>query len=919
VRTAIVWALGFVLAAAGPATANAPELPRGRVDIRPVPVAGRSIAVHAGGDVQAALDAAAPGDEIVLPAGARFKGSFRLPRKPGTGWITVRSSAADALRPGTRVRPTDATSMAALVAGGAEPVLRTAPGAHHWRLVGLELAVEDGGPRPALVALGDDEKDAGSLPHHLILDRCWIHGDRESGGRRGVAVNAGHVAIVDSYLSDWKGAGVETQAVAGWNGPGPLAVLNSYLEGSGMGLLLGGADPSIDGLVATDVEIRGNHFSRPAAWNPHAPGFRGRRWSVKNLLELKSARRVLIEGNLFEHNWADAQSGFAIVFTVRNQDGRAPWSVVEDVTFRGNVVRDTAGGVSILGRDDTHPSGPSRRILIADNLFDGVGGPQRGGGGRLFQVLAGPADVVIDHNTAVNTGNVITAAGAPARGFVFTNNIAVHNDHGIIGDGAGVGTPTLQTYFPGARVARNALVGGHGPYPGDTFFPRSLDAVRFVNRAAGDYALAPDSPYRRKGTDGRDLGAAMENLAAARAAASGHAAGATPSGRVLAGAGDGAAEVVFWLCVAVLGYVYAGYPALVTLAARLRPRPVIRRPIEPSVSVLIVAHDEAERIAARLQNLLALDYPPERLEILVGSDGSTDDTAVRARTWEAKGVRVTACARRRGKPAVLNELAAQARGEILVLGDVRQRWAREALRALVAPFADPTVGAVSGELVLTDDDDATAVGTGVGAYWRYEKAIRVAESRLDSTVGATGAIYAVRRALFEPVPVDTILDDVLIPLRVACRGYRVVFESSALAFDRPASAATEEFTRKVRTIAGNFQLFTRHWRWVLCPGRNRLLVQTMSHKVLRLASPLFLLGAFVSNALLLARWPYAVLLGIQLAFYAAAARGATLPAGAVRPAWVAVPYVFCLLNDATLVAFARFVRGRVRVTWERAA
>ena len=374
-------------------------------------------------------------------------------------------------------------------------------------------------------------------------------------------------------------------------------------------------------------------------------------------------------------------------------------------------------------------------------------------------------------------------------------------------------------------------------------------------------------------------------------------------------------ETLFWLAGACLVYVYAGYPVLVWAAAALRPRPVARAGFLPSVSVLVSAHDEEARIDARLQNLLALDYPRHRIEILLGSDGSTDATVARAR--RQPGVTVVDFPQRRGKPAVLNDLACIAHGEVLVLGDVRQRYEADTVRALVAPLAAPDVGAVSGELFLTEREDGSAVGRGVGVYWRYEKFIRSHESRLDSTVGVTGAVYAVRRALFEPLPADGILDDVLLPMRIVRRGYRVVFEPAARAYDSAPATSGEEFTRKVRTIAGNFQLFARE-RWLLNPLRNRLWAQTVSHKVLRLASPLFLLVAFMANGALLDvpfyRWTFAA----QVVFYAAALGGYLLR-DARRVPILTVPYVFCLLNYATAVAFSRFVRRRHHVTWERAS
>ena len=374
-------------------------------------------------------------------------------------------------------------------------------------------------------------------------------------------------------------------------------------------------------------------------------------------------------------------------------------------------------------------------------------------------------------------------------------------------------------------------------------------------------------------------------------------------------------EMLFWLAGACLAYVYVGYPVLVWALAALRPRPAARAGFLPSVSVLVCAHDEEARIDARLQNLLALDYPRHRLEILLGSDGSRDATVAHARRHP--GVTVVDFPQRRGKPAVLNDLARIAHGEVLVLGDVRQRYEPDTVRALVAPLAAADVGAVSGELFLTEREEGGAVGRGVGVYWRYEKFIRSQESRLDSTVGATGAVYAVRRELFEPLPADAILDDVLLPMRIVRRGYRVLFEPAARAYDIAAATSREEFTRKVRTIAGNFQMFARE-RWLLSPLRNRLWAQTISHKGLRLASPLFLLVAFLANAALLDvtlyRWTFAA----QALFYIAALGGYLLR-DARRVPVLTVPYVFCLLNYATAVAFSRFVRRRQHVTWERAS
>jgi cellulose synthase/poly-beta-1,6-N-acetylglucosamine synthase-like glycosyltransferase len=373
-------------------------------------------------------------------------------------------------------------------------------------------------------------------------------------------------------------------------------------------------------------------------------------------------------------------------------------------------------------------------------------------------------------------------------------------------------------------------------------------------------------------------------------------------------------ETVFWASLALLAYTFAGYLGLVRAWAALRPRPARRAPIEPDVSLVIVARDEESRIEARLANALSLDYPKERLEVVLASDGSRDATVRRARAFEAAGVRVVAFPVARGKPSVLNDVVPGCRGEIVVLADARQRFDAGALRALVAPFADPAVGAVSGELVLEGEDGA--VGRGVGTYWRCEKAIRAAEASVDSAVGATGAIYALRRGLFQPIPADTLLDDVLVPLRIARRGHRVLFEPGARAFDRAPASAAEELGRKVRTIAGNFQLFARE-RWLLDPFRNRLWLQTVSHKALRLLTPLLLLAALASNAWLAERLLYRALLLGQAAFYSAALLGRALEgARASRP--FAVPYVVCLLAWATVLGFVRFASGTQPVAWEKA-
>jgi hypothetical protein len=280
------------------------------------------------------------------------------------------------------------------------------------------------------------------------------------------------MAVVNSHLSDFKEVGADSQAVAGWNGPGPFRIENNYLEAAGENVMFGGADPAVPYLVPSDIEVRRNHFRKPLGWKIDHAEYEGTPWAVKNLFELKNARRVLVDGNLFEHNWQHAQNGFAILFTPRNQKGRAPWSVVEDVTFRNNIVRHVGAGFNILGRDDNHTSQQTRRILIENNLLVDVGG-KWGGNGRLFQLLDGTAGVSIVSNTADQTsGGVVFGGDHDAHsGFVFQNNVVADNGAGFVGSGTGVGRASIDRYFPKSSITGNVFIGGkpeHYP-PGNSF------------------------------------------------------------------------------------------------------------------------------------------------------------------------------------------------------------------------------------------------------------------------------------------------------------------------------------------------------------------------------------------------------------------------------------------------------------------
>jgi cellulose synthase/poly-beta-1,6-N-acetylglucosamine synthase-like glycosyltransferase len=374
--------------------------------------------------------------------------------------------------------------------------------------------------------------------------------------------------------------------------------------------------------------------------------------------------------------------------------------------------------------------------------------------------------------------------------------------------------------------------------------------------------------------------------------------------------------IMFWLAGGLLIYTYFGYPLLIFAWAKLRPRRVATLSYEPPVSLVIVAHNESATIGAKIRNCLSLDYPRHLLNIVVASDGSTDDTATTiAQAYATQGVKVIAFTLRRGKAGIYNEVLRGLDGEIVVLADARQQIEASALCALLRPFADPHVGAVSGELVLKPRA-AGGVGEGVGFYWRYEKFIRRNEAAVDSTVGATGALYAIRRALFEPIPDDTLLDDVLIPMRIVRRGYRVLFEGQARAYDGPPMTGRQEFQRKVRTIAGTFQFFVQE-PWVLNPFRNRLWLQTVSHKGLRLFLPLIHAGLLVANLRLLDdnRF-YIATLAVQVVFYLVALAGYLTRRSPHPSRLVSVPYVLCLMCWATVIGFVRFARGVQSTGWD---
>jgi poly-beta-1,6-N-acetyl-D-glucosamine synthase len=367
----------------------------------------------------------------------------------------------------------------------------------------------------------------------------------------------------------------------------------------------------------------------------------------------------------------------------------------------------------------------------------------------------------------------------------------------------------------------------------------------------------------------------------------------------------------FWCAFGLITYAYLGYPAWLWLRRRLRPRPVRRGAFTGSISVVMVVRNEAARLQRKLQNLLALEYPTSDWGIIVVSDGSTDGTDEILKQYASgQRFRVQLNSNAQGKAAGLNAAMELARADLLVFTDARQIIEPRALSLLSENFCDPAVGCASGELML-GDPQAGESSQGVGLYWRVEKKVREMESDSGSVAGATGAFYAARREAVTAIPVETILDDVFIPMSILQRGLRVVFDPRARAWDVADQGANREFARKVRTLTGNYQLVQ------LMPSilgrRNPIRFEFVSHKLLRLCVPFALLALLVASLYLQGTIFRAALI-LQLAFYALGLLSLLrLQMGPLSRAADAV-MAFVLLNTAALVALVNFVFGR-RAAW----
>ena len=473
---------------------------------------GSTVSVPPGGDLQAAINAAKPGDTILLQPGAVYDGGLILPAKGGSDYITIRSAASDSSLPGDGVRITpDYAGLLPKIQGGLAglPAIMTDLRAHHWRLQYLELV--DYWPYGDILQLGDGSYAQTSLSvvaHDLVVDHVYVHGVSGQEQKRGIALNSASTTIKDSYISDIRLTNGDSQAIAGWNGPGPYTITNNYLEATGENFLLGGSDPPIYGLVPSDVVLTRNTLSKQPSW-------RNQGYAVKNLIELKNAQRVTIDGNVIEYNWSGGQSGHAIVLTPRNQDGAAPWSIVQQIQITNNVIRHVAGVLNVLGTDDRYSTLPLSDVVFRNNLVSDLSGANWGGAAQLL-LTNGGRNITVDHNTVFSDGtSMVYADGAQVFGFVFTNNIIPDNSWAVMGSSVAEGTPTLNVFFPGWTFSRNVIIGGQSSaYPAGDYFPATISAVGFVD-PNGNYRLSSSSPYAAAATDGTAIGANISSINAA--------------------------------------------------------------------------------------------------------------------------------------------------------------------------------------------------------------------------------------------------------------------------------------------------------------------------------------------------------------------------------------------------------------------
>jgi len=498
--------------------------------------AAPGVVIAAGGDLQAAIDAAVPGDVIRLAAGATFIGNYRLPAKPNPEkrFITIRSEGSATVLPsaGTRITPVAAPGLAKLQSGNGEPALEALQGASYYRLRLLEFGPNVNGAAEIIRIGSAAETVAANQPHHIVFDRVYVHGDAVVGQKHGIVAHGSNIELLDSRISDIKKSGDDSRAFMAYNGAGPYRIENNFLEAAGSNVVFGGADPKNAGLVPSNITIRRNHVTKNTAWMQPRPD--GTYWTVKSLLELRLGRTVTVEENLIEHTWSGAseQPGYAILLRTETTSGACDWCETANVIFRTNRVRRAPAGLSLIGLQYPSTTGPRgvrmHDVTISNNLFDeidvNVWFVASIKSTARFALVNGVDRLTFDHNTMILPGQfgVVNFTGTyDSTNFTYTNNMSAHLKYGFKGDGTAIGTATLNAYTAGRTFGANVLAGGKtAHYPTGNFFPsEGAWRTHFVNYSGGNYRLVESSVYRGAGTDGADLGANIDQVDAAAALA----------------------------------------------------------------------------------------------------------------------------------------------------------------------------------------------------------------------------------------------------------------------------------------------------------------------------------------------------------------------------------------------------------------